>query len=84
MVFGARPLSLFWRPSHKDCEVPYSFASCFAPEGDEIGGESRIRTDDGLHAKQVLYHLSYIPMVLVQKEGIEPSTPGSSNLRSTV
>ena len=48
----------------------------------ENGGDKRIRTDDPLLAKQMLYQLSYIPAV-ERAKGFEPSTSTLARLRST-
>ena len=48
----------------------------------ENGGDKRIRTDDPLLAKQMLYQLSYIPVV-ERAKGFEPSTSTLARLRST-
>jgi hypothetical protein len=46
------------------------------------GGASRIRTDDPLLAKQVLYQLSYGPVDLVGLGGLEPPASPLSGVRS--
>ena len=48
--------------------------------GIEVGGGERTRTDGPLLAKQVLYQLSYTPVV--GREGLEPSTSRLSSVRS--
>ena len=39
-----------------------------------LGGDNRDRTGDLLHAKQTLSQLSYIPIDVVELNGIEPLT----------
>ena len=48
----------------------------------ENGGDKRIRTDDPLLAKQMLYQLSYAPN-MERAKGVEPSTPTLARLCST-
>jgi hypothetical protein len=48
------------------------------------GGDKRIRTDDLLIAKQMLYQLSYIPTGTLERvKGLEPSTTTLARLYST-
>ncbi len=53
-----------------------------------LGGGKRVRTDDPLLAKQVLYQLSYTPnsqsqgVLLVGLGGLEPPTPRLSSVCS--
>jgi hypothetical protein len=48
------------------------------------GGDKRIRTDDLLIAKQMLYQLSYIPAKRMERaKGFEPSTTTLARLYST-
>ena len=37
------------------------------------GADSRHRTHDILLTRQALYHLSYVSIILVSREGLEPS-----------
>jgi hypothetical protein len=51
--------------------------------GGQFGGARRNRTDDILLARQALSLLSYGPVMVVHKDGIEPPTRAPSTRRST-
>ena len=43
-----------------------------------VGGDEESRTPDLLLAKQALYQLSYVPMMVVGVSGLEPETSALS------
>ena len=50
------------------------------PAGEEIGGAGRIRTGDVLLAKQVLYQLSYDPILGIYSDVLKNTSPSKFTL----